>query len=89
MYDRSSKVPITMTEYNLDAFYKSLGSLQEIIKSPKMQWKRPVSPGTVLFINNWRVLHGRTKFTGSRHVCGCYLEMGIMLSKARLLKIIP
>ncbi len=31
-------------------------------------------PGRAMIINNWRVLHGRTAFTGSRRFLGAYLN---------------
>ncbi|XP_069922976.1 trimethyllysine dioxygenase, mitochondrial isoform X3 [Oryctolagus cuniculus] len=39
----------------------------------------------VLFIDNWRVLHGRESFTGYRQLCGCYLTRDDVLNTARLL----
>lgn len=37
----------------------------------------------VIFIDNWRVLHGRESFTGLRQLCGCYLTRDDILSAAR------
>ena len=31
-------------------------------------------PGTILVVDNWRVLHGRTAFTGKRVMAGAYLH---------------
>lgn len=39
----------------------------------------------VLFIDNWRVLHGRESFTGLRQLCGCYLTRDDVLNTARSL----
>ncbi|NOX29835.1 MAG: hypothetical protein GXP35_07290 [Actinobacteria bacterium] len=36
----------------------------------RISWK----PGRAMIINNWRVLHGRTAFTGSRRFLGAYLN---------------
>lgn len=38
-----------------------------------------------LFVDNWRVLHGREAFTGYRQLCGCYLTRDDVLNTARLL----
>uniref|UniRef100_A0A8D8LZZ9 Trimethyllysine dioxygenase, mitochondrial n=1 Tax=Cacopsylla melanoneura TaxID=428564 RepID=A0A8D8LZZ9_9HEMI len=46
------------------------------------------TPGRVLFINNWRVLHGRSSYRGQRTLTGCYVTMGNLLSRARMLKLI-
>ncbi|KAI3373516.1 hypothetical protein L3Q82_022108 [Scortum barcoo] len=37
----------------------------------------------VIFIDNWRVMHGRESFTGLRQLCGCYLTRDDILSSAR------
>lgn len=42
-------------------------------------------PLQALFIDNWRVLHGREAFTGYRQLCGCYLTRDDVLNTARLL----
>lgn len=53
-----------------------------------MYWKHCLQPGTVVIYNNWRILHGRTSFTGKRFFGGCYVSMTEFLSKARILKLI-
>ncbi len=40
-------------------------------------------PGTVLFFDNWRTLHGRHSFNGHRHMCGAYVNMEDFQSKLR------
>ncbi|KAM9847183.1 trimethyllysine dioxygenase, mitochondrial [Aulostomus maculatus] len=42
-----------------------------------------LTPGKVIFIDNWRVMHGRESFTGLRQLCGCYLTRDDVLSTAR------
>lgn len=37
----------------------------------------------VIFIDNWRVMHGREAFTGLRQLCGCYLTRDDILCAAR------
>lgn len=37
----------------------------------------------VIFVDNWRVMHGRESFTGLRQICGCYLTRDDVLSSAR------
>ena len=31
-------------------------------------------PGDAMLFDNWRVLHGRTAYTGHRHLCGAYVN---------------
>ena len=44
-----------------------------------------LEPGWVLIVNNWRVLHGRTAFSGERSVVGCYISRTDFLSAAGVL----
>lgn len=53
-----------------------------------MYWKHCLEPGTVVIYNNWRMLHGRTSYTGKRFFGGCYVSMSEFLSKARTLDLI-
>ena len=41
--------------------------------------------GTVVAFNNWRVLHGRSGFTGERRMVGCYLNMDDFQSRVQVL----
>ena len=43
-----------------------------------------LQPGTVLLVDNWRVTHARTAYTGGRAMSGCYIARGDWRSRARL-----
>lgn len=86
IYDRSSRK--CFSKYDQGTFYSSLKRFKDIVNEENMQWKLQLTPGTILFINNWRVLHGRTAFKGTRVLAGCYMGMNALLSKARILKLI-
>lgn len=83
IYDRSAQPPSRVNE-----FYESYAHFVEILEREEMYWKHCLQPGTVMIYNNWRVLHGRTSFTGKRIFGGCYVSMTEFLSKARTLKLI-
>jgi trimethyllysine dioxygenase len=40
-----------------------------------------MTPGNVIVYNNWRVMHGRTSFTGNRRMVGCYMNYEDFQSK--------
>ncbi|XP_061155613.1 trimethyllysine dioxygenase, mitochondrial isoform X1 [Syngnathus typhle] len=56
----------------------------ELRRAENEMWMK-LTPGKVIFIDNWRVMHGREAFTGVRQVCGCYLSRDDILSKSRCL----
>ena len=47
-----------------------------------------LQPGSVLLLNNWRVMHGRTGFEGARSMTGCYVSRTDFMSAARLLDLL-
>ena len=64
-------------------YYRALCDLTNIILSDRFLLKMKLEPGTVLIIDNWRVLHGRTAFKGQRHMCGSYIARSDWISMAR------
>ncbi|KAK3095974.1 hypothetical protein FSP39_021529 [Pinctada imbricata] len=80
-YDRS---PLsTLPSDDQLKFYKSYDLLVNNIKDPDSEFWIKLQPGMVLFVDNWRVLHGRAAFTGLRRVSGCYLPRDDWISRAR------
>jgi trimethyllysine dioxygenase len=55
-----------------DRWYKAARKFDEILKSESMQYWTQLKPGRPLIFDNWRVLHGRSQFTGKRRMCGAY-----------------
>jgi len=84
IYDRSPLPPT----HNIKEFYESYAHFLEILEREEMYWTYHLQPGTVVIYNNWRMLHGRTSFTGKRLFGGCYISMTEFLSKARILQLI-
>lgn len=81
-YDRS---PLhTVPPDQIKKFYKSYAALTEEIRKPEGEVWLKLKPGMVLFVDNWRVMHGRSSFNGLRKVSGCYLPRDDWLGKARL-----
>ncbi|KAK0720019.1 hypothetical protein B0H67DRAFT_173626 [Lasiosphaeris hirsuta] len=66
-----------------NTWYKAARKWDQILKRENMQFKFQLKPGTVLIFNNWRVLHGRTAFTGTRRICGAYISMDDFTSRWR------
>ncbi|POS82414.1 hypothetical protein EPUL_004995, partial [Erysiphe pulchra] len=56
----------------IDEWYSAARSFQRIINMSTMQYRTQLKPGRPLIFDNWRVLHGRTAFTGKRRMCGAY-----------------
>jgi len=81
LYDRSP-APVT------GPMYKALASLHSLLEDASAVLKFKLRPGRIFLFDNWRVLHGRTAFTGRREMGGCYLPRDDWLNKARQLALI-
>ena len=45
-----------------------------LANSEEYQWRYILKPGDLLIFNNWRILHGRGSFNGTRKMKGCYIN---------------
>ncbi|KAI4882496.1 hypothetical protein NFI96_018893, partial [Prochilodus magdalenae] len=82
-YDRA--VINTVPHEVVQRWYVAHRQLTAELRKPENELWVKLKPGKVLFIDNWRVLHGRESFTGLRQLCGCYLTRDDVLNTARSL----
>ena len=64
-------------------YYKALKSFTSLTCAPENQLWFKLVPGLLLIMANWRVLHGRSSFTGKRTMQGCYLNGDDFFGKYR------
>ncbi|CAH0397338.1 unnamed protein product [Chilo suppressalis] len=86
VYDRSAMAFGSSEQCR--SYYRSLRNLARYYQDQANEWKFKLSPGTVMVMDNFRVLHGRTAFTGTRVLCGSYVARSDWLDKARTLLLI-
>ena len=55
-------------------FYEAVRTFDLMANSKEYQWRHILKPGELLIFNNWRVLHGRGSFDGTRKISGCYIN---------------
>ncbi|WVO15285.1 trimethyllysine dioxygenase [Cryptococcus depauperatus] len=73
------------TSKELQQWYQAARKYEELVNSEDAQYWVKLRPGTVLVIDNWRVMHGRSAFTGSRTMCGAYVGADDWQSRRRVL----
>lgn len=78
----------TLPQNEVLEFYKNYRLFAEKVVAPANEWKFKLTPGTVCIFDNWRILHGRTAYTGKRQVVGCYVARNEFLSVARTMELI-
>ncbi|KAK4983039.1 hypothetical protein LTR66_008985 [Elasticomyces elasticus] len=64
-------------------WYDAAAKFDEILKRPESQYWEQLRPGRPLIFDNWRVLHGRSAFTGKRRMCGAYGKLATTTPPAR------
>ncbi|XP_065771694.1 trimethyllysine dioxygenase, mitochondrial isoform X2 [Muntiacus reevesi] len=85
-YNNYDRAVINTIPYDVvHRWYTAHRTLTRELRRPENEFWVKLKPGKVLFIDNWRVLHGRESFTGYRQLCGCYLTRDDVLNTARLL----
>ncbi|KAG8144483.1 hypothetical protein E2320_012990 [Naja naja] len=82
-YDRA--VINTVPHETVHRWYIAHRTLTTELRRPENELWVKLKPGKALFVDNWRVLHGRESFTGYRQLCGCYLTRDDVLNTARFL----
>ena len=65
-------------------FYEAIKKFDLIANSAEYQWKHVLKPGELLIFNNWRILHGRSSFVGTRKISGCYINKEDFDSSCRM-----
>ena len=81
---------VPMLEKNkLDLYYKARKKLSDLYNSEKNRIEFKLAPKDLMMMDNYRVLHGRTKFDpneGKRFLQGCYIDFDSTEGKLRHLK---
>ena len=72
-------------EISAGQWYEAARKFDEIIKREDMQYWAQLEPGRPLLFDNWRVLHGRSAFTGKRRICGGYSALPVPLAGCMLI----
>ena len=83
-FNNRSAAPITDVPYNdMENYYKAYRKFSKIINNPLMAINFKLKPGEGFVVDNTRVLHSRTAYSGSgnRWLQGCYVDKDELLSK--------
>jgi len=82
-YDRA---PFLLDPEEMTAWYEAYGYLHELIND-RSHWRTiRLDPGDVVLFDNWRTLHGRMAYTGTRVFEGCYHAHEDFESRLRVLQ---
>jgi trimethyllysine dioxygenase len=85
-YNNYDRAPFRLPVPRMNEFYRALALFHRLINDPAHEISMRLLPGTVLFFDNWRTLHGRRAFEGHRHMSGAYLNKEDVDSKLRVMR---
>ncbi|KAJ5157428.1 Trimethyllysine dioxygenase [Penicillium canariense] len=83
-YDRAPKSDWHPLEQR--KWYRAAQAYNKLLTRHTNEIWTQLEPGTALIFDNWRMLHGRSEFTGKRRMCGGYVNNDDFISRLRLLK---
>jgi trimethyllysine dioxygenase len=83
-YNNADRAPFLLPPREMDQFYAAIRAFESLSNDHRLQWRRVNPPGEAMLFDNWRVLHGRTSYTGHRHLCGAYVNREDYESRLRL-----
>jgi len=81
--DRS--VMNNLDPYQVEEWYNAIRTWHKLLTSADSEYWVQLTPGTAVVIDNHRVLHGRSAFTGKRRMCGAYIGVDEYRSKLAVL----
>ncbi|KAG7089849.1 hypothetical protein E1B28_011493 [Marasmius oreades] len=70
---------------DVENWYNAIRTWHSLLTSADSEYWVQLRPGTVVVINNHRVLHGRSAFDGKRRMCGAYVGIDEFRSKLAVL----
>lgn len=81
-----SMAPLRMAPAQVDDIFDAIAQLMRLIGDPANQLRLRLRPGEAVLFDNHRLLHGRTGFTGARHLQLCSVNRDTYLSEMRVLQ---
>lgn len=84
-WNTSDRAAIELPLGEVGKWYAAARKFDTILKRKENEYWEQLQPGTVLIFDNWRVLHGRSEFTGKRRICGGYINRDDWMSKYKML----
>ena len=76
-FNNRSAAPITDVPYeDMESYYKAYRAFSNIINDPQLKVNFKLNPGECFIVDNTRVLHARTAYSGAgtRWLQGCYVD---------------
>lgn len=86
-WNSNDRAAIDLPIEKMEEWYAAAAKWVEISRRPENEYWNQLTPGRVLVFDNWRVMHGRSAFTGKRRICGAYINRDDWISRFKMLQL--
>ncbi|KAF1920919.1 hypothetical protein BDU57DRAFT_29479 [Ampelomyces quisqualis] len=83
-WNSSDRAGIGLPIDQVETWYGAARKFDALVKRRANEYWEQLRPGRVLIFDNWRVLHGRSRFTGKRRICGGYINRDDWISRYKM-----
>jgi trimethyllysine dioxygenase len=83
-WNSSDRASIELPIDQVETWYDAARKFDAILKKKENEYWEQLVPGRVLIFDNWRMLHGRSEFTGKRRICGGYINRDDWVSRFKM-----
>lgn len=84
-YNHHDRAPFVLPEPEMSRLYAALFEFDALANDPALQFELAMRPGDMVLFDNWRALHGRRSFSGTRRIAGGYVNREDVESTTRRL----
>lgn len=85
-FNNDDRSTLSLTTLQTEQFYAALREWSNLVRAEENELWIQLKPGRAVIMDNWRVLHGRSSFTGYRRMIGCYFGWDDYQSRLKTLK---
>ncbi|KAF2473151.1 Trimethyllysine dioxygenase [Lindgomyces ingoldianus] len=84
-WNSSDRAGVALPVDQVEEWYDAARKWNDLLKKNENEYWCQLTPGRLVVFDNWRVLHGRSAFTGKRRICGGYINRDDWISKHKML----
>ncbi|KAF2761155.1 Trimethyllysine dioxygenase [Pseudovirgaria hyperparasitica] len=84
-WNESDRAALQIHPAGSQKWYNAAKKFDTLLKSAKYEYWEQLKPGRPLIFDNWRIMHGRSAFTGKRRICGGYITRDDYISRFKML----
>ncbi|KAL1606953.1 hypothetical protein SLS59_002652 [Nothophoma quercina] len=83
-WNSSDRASIELPIEEVETWYDAARKFDALLTKKENEYWEQLTPGRVLVFDNWRILHGRSSFTGKRRICGGYINRDDWMSRYKM-----